>query len=61
MLVWFSTTGFYGKGSNVKKYIVALLMGAFLCVSLTATMGCTETKETKKTETKETKETKTSS
>jgi len=38
----------------VKKFIVGLLLGAFLCVSLSATIGCSEEKktETKKTETK---------
>jgi len=37
----------------VKKFIVALFLGAFLATSLTATIGCTEEKKTteKKTET----------
>jgi len=40
----------------VKKFLMALLLGAFMAVSLSATIGCTETKtgETKKT-TEETK------
>jgi len=38
----------------VKKFLVALMLGAFLAVSLSATIGCSEEKktETKKTETK---------
>jgi len=41
----------------VKKYLVALLMGAFLAVALTSAVGCGETKTetTKKTETTEKK------
>jgi len=55
MFDWFDTP-VSRKGTEMKKYIVALLMGAFLFVSLAATSGCSETKtgttETKKTETK---------
>jgi len=36
-------TPFQGKGSNVKKLLTALLMGAFLFVSVAA-IGCSETK-----------------
>jgi len=38
-------TPLQGKGSNVKKFIVTLLMGAFLFTSLAATIGCSEEKK----------------
>ena len=39
-----SVSPLQGKGSNVKKFIVTLLMGAFLFTSLAATVGCGDDK-----------------
>jgi hypothetical protein len=42
----------------VKKFLVAMLMGAFLFTSLAATIGCTEEKKTEKKEEKKVEEKK---